>query len=121
MPISHHWVVSRVIFCVDSHEMTASGWSCRFEPTPGESTRTSMPTSRRWSAGPMPESISSLGESIAPAERITSRRACMIEERSKALSMYSTPVARCSSSKSTRMTCRPVRTCRFSRSMFGCR
>ena len=34
-----------------------------------------MPTSRRCSAGPMPESISSFGPSMAPDERIISRRA----------------------------------------------
>ena len=44
-------------------------------PTPGRSTRTAMPCSRRCAAGPMPESISSCGVLKAPPHRITSRRA----------------------------------------------
>ena len=104
-----------------SHWITASGWSCRCEPTPGESTRTSTPTSARCSAGPMPESMSSLGVSIAPAETTTSRRAEMVCALPNALSVTSTPVARRSSSNSTRLTCVPVRIVRFSRSCAGCR
>lgn len=42
---------------------------------PGESTRTSTPQSRRSPAGPMPDSISSFGESMAPQLTMTSRRA----------------------------------------------
>ena len=51
------------------------GWSCRFRPTPGKSSFGSMPTERRCSAGPMPETIMSWGELMAPPERMTSRSA----------------------------------------------
>ena len=51
------------------------GWSCRLRPTPGRSSFGSMPTERRWSAGPMPETIMSCGELMAPPERMTSRSA----------------------------------------------
>ena len=59
----------------DSQTQTTYGWSCRFPPTPGRSTATGTPTSPRWSAGPIPDSIKSCGEPIAPAARITSRAA----------------------------------------------
>src|SRR6266511_1770149 len=36
-------------------------WSCKLLPTPGRSTVGAMPTSRRWSASPMPDSMSSCG------------------------------------------------------------
>ncbi|CAO0833986.1 hypothetical protein SMICM17S_12697 [Streptomyces microflavus] len=78
IPISHHWVEEVTMGCFASHMITPSGWSWRCEPTPGESTRTSTPVSRRWPAGPIPESISSLGESIAPQATTTSRRACTL-------------------------------------------
>src|SRR5438045_545106 len=52
-----------------------SRWSCRLAPTPGASTRTSIPCSASCCAGPMPESISSCGELSAPPDRITSRLA----------------------------------------------
>ncbi len=45
-----------------SQMQTQKGWSCRFWPTPGRSWRTSTPTSPRWSAGPMPETIISWGD-----------------------------------------------------------
>ena len=68
----------------------------------------------------MPDSISSLGVSIAPADRITSRRACTVAYRSD--SRYSTPVARLWASKSTCLTQQPVRTTRLRRRpMIGCR
>jgi hypothetical protein len=57
------------------HTCTTSGWSCRCAPTPGRSSATGMPCWRRCSAGPMPESISSCGDWMAPALRITSRSA----------------------------------------------
>jgi hypothetical protein len=41
-------------------------------PTPGRSRITSMPSERRWSAGPMPLSISCCGLPSAPADRMTS-------------------------------------------------
>ena len=48
------------------------GWSCSPAPTAGRSTATGIPSSRRWSAGPIPDRNSSCGEPIAPAARITS-------------------------------------------------
>src|SRR3981189_2724772 len=47
------------------------GWSCRLAPTPGRSSTTSTPTSRRCVAGPIPESMSSWGEPTAPAVSTT--------------------------------------------------
>ena len=63
---------------VHSYFMYAQGWSCRFRPTPGRSTATSMPWRRSSSAGPIPDSISSCGELKVPPARMTSRaaRAC---------------------------------------------
>ncbi len=95
-----------------------SGWSCRSSPTPGRSWTTSTPTERRWSAGPMPESISSCGELTAPPESTTSRvarAACTDPPR-----RYSTPVAR-PFSTSTRVVRAPVRTVRLGRDSAGCR
>jgi len=43
----------------------------RFRPT-GRSTIASIPTDRKWSAGPMPESMRRRGESKAPAQTTTS-------------------------------------------------
>ncbi len=104
-----------------SHMITPSGWSWRCEPTPGESTRTSTPVSRRCPAGPMPDSISSLGESIAPQETITSRRARTVPLWTVSGSRYSTPEHR-SPSKSSRFAWSPVRTSRFGREpRTGCR
>ena len=74
-PISHHWVEVVTIGRDASQNTSPSTWSSRLAPTPGESTRTGMPISRRCSAGPMPESINSFGVSMAPAVTITSRRA----------------------------------------------
>ena len=51
-----------------------NGWSWSPCPT-GESTRTSMPSERRWSAGPTPESMSSCGLFTAPPHRTTSASA----------------------------------------------
>jgi hypothetical protein len=53
----------------------STGWSDRLAPTPGLSASTSMPISIRWSAGPMPDSISSCGLLIAPPDRMTSASA----------------------------------------------
>ena len=74
-PISHHWVDVVTMGRDASHDTRPSTWSSRFSPTPGESTRTGTPISRRWPAGPMPDSINSFGVSMAPAQRTTSRRA----------------------------------------------
>src|SRR5699024_2469296 len=121
IPISHHWVASRVIGTLDSQEMTASGWSCKLEPTPGASMRTSTPVSCRCSAGPIPESINSFGVAIAPAETMTSRLAINGAVRSNALTKYSTPRARVFSSNKIRVTQGSVRIDRFLRSIIGCR
>ncbi len=51
----------------------AAGWSCRLAPTPARSTFDSTPTSGRWLAGPIPDSISSCGLLIAPPLSTTSR------------------------------------------------
>ena len=49
-------------------------WSWRPSPT-GRSARTGIPRLRRWSAGPIPDSMSSCGVLSAPAESTTSLRA----------------------------------------------
>jgi hypothetical protein len=60
-------------------QMTGStGWSLRLDPTPGLSATGSMPVSIRWSAGPMPDSISSCGLLTAPPHRMTSPSALAI-------------------------------------------
>ncbi len=69
----------------------------------------------------MPESISSFGVSIAPAESTTSRRAVTARRPGPMSCWYSTPIARVPS-KSTREAHAPVRTSRFGRlPMIGCR
>ena len=50
-------------------------WSCRLAPTPGRSSRTDRPACSSTRAGPMPECIRMAGVLIAPAARMTSRRA----------------------------------------------
>ncbi len=84
-------------------------WSCRLSPT-GRSAATSMPSPRRWSAGPMPESWRSWAEPKTPAERITSREAVIVSTPS--LVSTSTPVARLPSS-TIRRAWAPVRTARL--------
>ncbi len=49
-----------------------SGWSTRFSPTAGRSAMTSMSSSRRGSAGPIPLRIKIAGDWIAPAQSTTS-------------------------------------------------
>ncbi len=49
--------------------------SIRFSPTSGEAATISMPSPRRVAGSPIPESMSSCGELIAPPERMTPRRA----------------------------------------------
>ncbi|MCO5557596.1 hypothetical protein L7F22_011162 [Adiantum nelumboides] len=97
-----------------SHMTRPSTWSSRFEPTPGRSERTSMPNSRRCYPGPMPESISSFGVSIAPAARITSRSAVTVSRPGPIPRWYSTPVALVPSN-STWEAQQSVRTSRFGR------
>ncbi len=109
-----------------SHMTRPSGWSWRWEPTAGESTRTSTPVSRRCPAGPTPESISSFGESMAPHATTVSRRALTVRVRIRSGAWYSTPVHRRSPSPSPSRTSRlawsPVRTSRFGRlPRTGCR
>ena len=60
------------------HIAVTAGWSDRFAPTPGLSASTVMPCERRWSAGPIPDSMSSCGLPIAPAARMTSPSACAV-------------------------------------------
>ena len=121
MPASHHWLDEVVMGCLVSHMTTPSGWSWRFSPTPAESTTTSTPTPRSCAAGPMPESISSLGESIAPHDTITSRRARTVRVWARFGSRYSAPTHRRPSSTSF-LARTPVRTSRFGRlSMTGWR
>ncbi|CAM5504730.1 hypothetical protein SBADM41S_00778 [Streptomyces badius] len=121
IPISHHWVDEVTMGCFASRMITPSGWSWRCEPTPGESTRTSTPDSRRCPACLIPDSISSFGESIAPQETITSRRARTVPLCTVSGSRYSTPVHR-SPSNSSRFAWSPVRTSRLGRfPSTGCR
>ncbi len=63
-----------------------------------------MPNSRRCSPGPIPDSISSFGVSIAPALTITSRRALTVAWVRMSGVRYSTPVATPPSSITTRLT-----------------
>ena len=37
------------------YQISTHGWSCRLRPTPGRSRAGSIPTARRWSAGPVPD------------------------------------------------------------------
>lgn len=121
MPASHHWLDVVGMGCLASHMMTPSGWSWRFLPTPAESTTTSTPTSRRCAAGPMPDSISSLGVSMDPQDTITSRRARTVRVWIRSGSRYSAPTQRRPSSTSF-LARTPVRTSRFGRlPMTGCR
>ena len=74
----------------------------------------STPAARSSSAGPIPDSSSSCGEPIAPAERITSRSARTSAPTPLRPWRRRTPTAR-SPSSSTPSTCTPVRTSRFGR------
>ena len=56
----------------------ACRWSCRFFPTPGRSQIGSIPFAFNSCASPMPESMRICGEPMAPALKITSRRARMV-------------------------------------------
>src|SRR5262249_25507745 len=60
-------------------------WLERFSPTPGRSARTSIPSSRKCPAGPMPERSRNAGECTPPAERMApaARRA---DDRARAKS-----------------------------------
>ncbi|GAB3106492.1 hypothetical protein GCM10027055_00880 [Janibacter alkaliphilus] len=61
--------------------VVASCRSWKLVPTAGRSTFGSMPTERRWLAGPIPESMSSCGELKQPPARMTSLRARMVRRR----------------------------------------
>src|SRR2546428_4530605 len=54
-----------------------STWSCRFSPTPGRFSTTSIPRPRSAFASPTPESIRSLGLLMVPAASITSLSAAI--------------------------------------------
>jgi hypothetical protein len=58
-----------------SHMTSASAWSHRFSPTPGRLRSTGIPAARSASPGPMPESMSRRGVSMAPQATTSSRRA----------------------------------------------
>jgi hypothetical protein len=95
-----------------------TGWSDRLAPTPGLSASTSMPISIRWSAGPMPDSISSCGLLTAPPDKMTSAPACSLA--TSPCRRYVTPVA-WPPSTMTLVTRASVSTVRFGRDMAGCR
>ena len=98
-------------------DMGTQQWSCKLPPTPGRSATTAMPWSRRWAAGPMPDSIKSCGEWMAPAHSKTSLRAdahCTGPSPTR----YSTPVAR-PASVVMRSTMARVMTFRLPRFMAG--
>ncbi|MNV57297.1 hypothetical protein D3C71_1496220 [compost metagenome] len=67
-------------------------WSCRLAPTPGRSLTTGMPCFCSSAAGPMPDSCSSCGELMAPAQTSTSPVACTVSRPSPVAT--STPVQR---------------------------
>ena len=68
-----------------------------FPLTRGASRRTGMPSARRCSAGPTPESTSSCGLLMVPPERITSRVART--DRNSPSCRYSIPTARSASNR----------------------
>ena len=111
-------VRSYVTRCVQRTTVHASRWSCRLRPTSARSARTSIPCARSIAAGPMPESISSCGELIAPPASSTSRAACATSTRPRR--SYSTPVARVPSS-TTRRARAPVTTVTLARSRAAAR
>ncbi len=98
------------------HRIAAAGWSCRFSPTPGTLATTSMSSSRRCSAGPTPDSMSSCGELTAPPDRMTSPSTCTSVVAP--WREYRTPIARVPAN-STDDTSASVRTVRFDRSSAG--
>ncbi len=108
----------RTFLAVTCQPISMNGCSDMFRPTPGRSTRGSIPTSRRCSAGPMPDSIRICGDEIAPPERITSLPART--DFSWPSCSYSTPTARLPSN-STRVIRQPDRRVRFGRFSAGSR
>ncbi len=99
-----------------AQEAMVTMWSCRFAPTPGESTTGAMPCSLRWSAGPMPDSIRRCGELNTPPARITSRAARSSCVRPSL--RYSIPTARVPSII-TRVASAPVISVTFGRASAG--
>src|SRR5215831_14999235 len=93
-----HAVPPRLLFgagrgCFASkHRPRIQTWSWRFRPTPGRSTRVSMPRCLRSACGPMPDSNRRRGEWIAPTQRISSLD--VPTERSLPSSRKSRPVHR---------------------------
>lgn len=57
------------------YDMYKVGWSWKFFPTPGRSTRVPIPRPDSSFLGPMPESCSSLGVCAVPAAKMISRHA----------------------------------------------
>ena len=123
----------------DSYKIVARKWSCRFAPTPGRSAITSMPSGRRSSAGPMPDSSSSCGDPIVPPHTITSPEqrssaaghspeagaavesaAYVRDERTRPVPASLTPAARPVPSKTRRATWAPVMTVSSGLSSTGC-
>ena len=77
-----------------------------------------MPNSASCAPGPMPESIRSFGDSMAPAQTITS---CWHDAKAFAPPLtYSTPVQR-RPSKRSRVACASVRRVRLGRPRAGAR
>src|SRR5258705_6058637 len=67
-------------------------WSCKFLPTPGRGSLTSISTFLNGCSSPMPESNKSWGDLIAPAERITSLLQYIFSVRLRPVK-NSTPIA----------------------------
>lgn len=92
-------------------------WSCRLSPT-RRSWSTGKPSRRRCSAGPTPDSISSCGLPMLPADNTTSRLACTACSRPPRTNC--TLVARfVAGSMITLVTCACMATCRLARSRAG--
>ena len=92
-----------------------SRWSCRFSPTPGRSATTSIPSERRCSAGPTPESRRSCADPIVPPHTTT----CPARARSMRPSCdHSTPTQRVPSN-SRRRAVAPVTSSRFASASTG--
>lgn len=64
--------VSKVLVELTNQAFAMRGWSARFWPTPGKSTRGLIPTALRLVLFPMPEFNRMWGEPIDPADRMTS-------------------------------------------------
>src|SRR6218665_3755716 len=94
-------------------------WSLRFSPTPGRCCTTGIPSACRCCALPMPDSCSNFGVLIAPQQTMTSRFASTrLGAPAWPLTMYSTPRARCCSTR-MRVACARVRMTRLARPRTG--